>query len=143
MSVQEKSDSANSPASSSHSVEEREGYLYVHYTGEISVDDLVEITDTNHANPRFKEMNDLWDLREAYSYDLDYGRIRNFVEYIQKRGSRLHKRSAIVVEGELHFGLSRIYQSLAEEVGEENFAVKVWGDLESAKTWLNEGEPTR
>lgn len=143
MSVEKKTHSGHkSPTSFQHRVEEREGYLYVFYKGRITSQALAEIMDANYSNPRFKEMNDLWDLREAHSDEMDYGRIRNLVEHIQKRGTRLHKRSAIVVNGEFHFGLSKIYESLAGNLDQSHLSVQVWQDIDAAKAWLQELNPS-
>lgn len=136
MSDRKTADPTTAQTASCYEVEEKQKYIYIRCVGEFNSQVAVEIMDSNYANPRFQVLNDLWDLREALGDEMDYGRIRNVVEHIRDRGSRRHKRSALVVTDPLHVGLSKIYQALAELEEGHSFSVRVFQDLESAEKWL-------
>ena len=81
----------------------------------------------------------LWDEREADLspiHGLDIDRLASWsLPLVEKcRGGR----SAIVVEGDLNFGVARMMQSYAE-AREFPFEVRCFRDREKALEWLMEG----
>lgn len=116
----------------------RDGYLLVCFEGPLSAGALAKTSDEIHSNIQFQTMNDLWDLRACTADDLSYGQIQNIFEHIRVRGFRQHKRSAILVSREHHFGLSRIYQALSDNERKKLLSIGIFRDLESAQQWLRE-----
>ncbi len=119
-------------------LEIRDGYVLVRFEGPLSAETLAKTTDEIHSNIQFQTMNDLWDLRACTADGLSYGQIQNIFEHIRSRGFRKHKRSAILVSRERHFGLSRIYQALSDNERKSLLSVGIFRDLESAQQWVME-----
>ncbi|MEE3328436.1 MAG: hypothetical protein VX252_13945 [Myxococcota bacterium] len=123
-----------------YALEVHERYLLITFSGNLTAQVLAQTTDEIHADPRFQTLNDLWDLRACSDTDLDYGQVQNIFSHIQSRGFREHKRSAIVVADEHHFGLSRIYQALSDNETENDLSVEIFRDLKSAQNWIEQDE---
>ena len=119
-------------------LEIRDGYLLVCFEGQLNAKDLAKTTDEIHSNIQYQTMNDLWDLRACTVDDLSYGQVQNIFEHIRSRGFRQHKRSAILVSSEHHFGLSRIYQALSDNERKDLLSIGIFRGLEAAQQWLRE-----
>ena len=123
-----------------YALEVHERYLLVTFSGNLTAQVLAQTTDELHADPRFQTLNDLWDLRACSASNLNYGQVQNIFSHIRSRGFREHKRSAILVTDEHHFGLSRIYQALSENETQNDLSVEIFRDLASARRWIDSAE---
>jgi hypothetical protein len=93
-----------------------------------------------YAQPSYRSpMVDLWDLRDA-EIDSGPGDVQRIVQFIQgNRGERGSDRTALVVARAADFGISRMYQTLAE--GTLPFSVQVFTQLDQAYNWLGRSMP--
>ena len=123
-----------------YALEVHERYILIQFRGNLTAQLLAETTDEIHADPRFQTLNDLWDLRNCSADDLNYGQVQNIFAHIRSRGFREHKRSAIVVTDEHHFGLSRIYQALSDNEVGADLSIGIFRDLEAALSWIRDEE---
>ncbi len=101
--------------------------------GEISFDDfrttLREMLEDPDFDPSFGR---LWDIREARLI-LSGDDVRGLAQVVRKFvGGR---RSAVVAQSDLAYGLARMYSALVEEAGID---VQAFRDMDEAMTWLQE-----
>lgn len=99
--------------------------------GEISFDDfrttLREMLEDPDFDPSFGR---LWDVREARTI-LSGEDVRGIAEVVRKFvGGR---RSAVVAQTDVAYGLARMYSALVEEAGIDTQAFR---DMDEAMTWL-------
>ena len=104
-------------------------------TREEFVSKLAEIYSGSEGN---KDMHVLWDLREADLSPITSGEvleIKNFVARHWATGGSY--RAAIVVSGDLSYGISRMFSSLLENVSPN--LIFVLRDYKKAVYWLEYG----
>ena len=123
-----------------YALEVHERYLVIKFDGDLNASVIAQTTDEIHSDPAFRKLNDLWDLRACSASNLNYGQVQNIFSHIRSRGFREHKRSAILVTDEHHFGLSRIYQALSENETQNDLSVEIFRDLASARRWIDSTE---
>jgi hypothetical protein len=61
--------------------------------------------------------------------------VRTFAALAQRTGTQSCRRAALVVEGEVQYGLARMFQILSEQSGS---VMRVFRDFVEARTWLCE-----
>lgn len=93
-----------------------------------------------YAEPSYRSpIVDLWDLRDA-EIDSGPGDVQRFVQFMQlRRGEHGSDRTALVVARGADFGISRMYQTLAEAT--LPISVNVFTQLEDAYAWLGRAMP--
>ena len=118
---------------------QEEGYFVSKFTGEITDDELVNSYKDYFENENWISLLiELVDLSELERIKVTNEGIRRLVKYIEnlfiERGISSYY-TAIYAPHDLHFGLSRIYEVLANGSSEY---VMVFRNLNDAISWINE-----
>jgi len=113
------------------------GLITYTVTGELVLDELRTALEGEHNHPDFRPgMHALWQIKEGTigvaATELP-GLISLLEERTEKRGTGY--RAAIVVRGNLDFGLSTLLQMHAYSLP---FEIKVFQSLTQAKQWIIE-----
>ena len=113
------------------------GLITYTVTGELVLDELRAALEGVYTNPEFRPgMHALWQIKEGpigvTATELP-GLINLLEERTEKRGTGY--KAAIVVRGNLDFGLSTLLQMHAYSLP---FEIKVFQSLTQAKQWINE-----
>lgn len=100
----------------------------------VTVTDLKEMTLAVRRDPQYRRRLDiLADVRDA-TVEISHDDMIEFSRFLA--GSSEIGRQAIVVRGQLEFGIARMFEQLTElEVARAD--IKVFLDLESAEHWLS------
>ncbi len=102
----------------------------------LSINLAREVLTKQRESKEQKVLNDIWDVRGCIpDQGLNSESISWIVEYIKELHSPdlYHEKSALVVDSELAYGISRIYQTLA---GELPFQIRIFEDDQQAKEWI-------
>ena len=102
----------------------------------LSISLIREVLTKQREAKEQKVLNDIWDVRGCIpDQKLNSESIGRLVEYIKELHSPelYHEKSALVVDSELGYGISRIYQTLA---GELPFQIKIFEDDQQAREWI-------
>ena len=86
--------------------------------------------------PKRKVINDIWDLRECLEGDnIDSNSMIRIVNYITEKfnPNLLHKKTAIVVDKEVAYGLTRMFQILAEDLP---YDIEIFKSTRDAIRWI-------
>ena len=75
---------------------------------------------------------ELLDLRDVTEIDVTSEQIRS-IAHVERQGPNRISRMAILVDSEVGFGLSRMFQVLAEET---SYEIKVFRDIDDCRKWL-------
>ena len=81
-------------------------------------------------------VNDIWDTRGCVAADdFDSNDVMRVVDDIRNlhTGGRFHEKSAIIVDSEESFGVSRMFQILGEALPYE---IQIFRDMPSARAWI-------
>ena len=121
-----------------YNIEIYDKHIYVRFEkGTVFSIKLVrEVLTKQRGSKEHKVLNDIWDVRGCIpDQGLNSESIGRIVEYIKELHSPdlYHKKSALVVDSELAYGISRIYQTLA---GELPFQIRIFEDDQQAKEWI-------
>lgn len=95
-----------------------------------------EVLTAERGKKEHKVLNDIWDTRGCkVDSAVNSESIALIVEFIKELHAPglYHKKSAIIVENELEYGISRIYQALTEYLP---FETEIFYSEEEAKEWL-------
>jgi len=107
------------------------GVVFNTYWGVVTDEDLLNHQRELLADATFRaELNQLSNYLDVTGMEVSSALIRTLAE---SRAFLPGVRRAIVVDNALGYGLSRMYQALHEEAGED---VQVFRDLEAARRWL-------
>ena len=106
--------------------------------GTVTAQELRDLAAAMWSDPDYRpRMDILADLLEARVV-IPYDEMLGYTQYLS--GNSNIGRQAIVVSGQLEFGLARMYEQLTEQtVGRESF--RVFFSLEQAERWLSESPP--
>ncbi|MFH1985404.1 MAG: hypothetical protein ABIL58_26505 [Pseudomonadota bacterium] len=88
------------------------------------------------GRPENLTVNDIWDTRGCVaSADFKSDQVMWIVEDIRRlhTGGRYHEKSAMIVDSEESFGISRMFQILVEALPYE---FRIFRDMPSAKAWI-------
>lgn len=102
----------------------------------LSIKLIREVLTKQREAKEHKVLNDIWDVRGCIpDQGLNSESIIRLVEYIKDLHSPglYHEKSALVVDSELAYGISRIYQTLA---GELPFQISIFEDDQQAREWI-------
>ena len=104
--------------------------------GVIDVRELAEyLKGLYSSSDSYSEMNAFWDLQEADFSSVTSEGVRSFMAYAGKIWGKGGKsRAALVVSGDLDFGMTRMYQIMME--GATSSAIEVFKDKNKAKEWI-------
>ena len=110
------------------------GIPIVTITGRLTLDGFGKGLDRIRRNPSYRASDrSLWDLRGVLAPSVDT--VRTFAALAQRTETRSCRRAALVVEGEVQYGLARVFQILSEQAGTVK---RVFRDFAEARTWLCE-----
>jgi hypothetical protein len=115
------------------------GLITYTVTGELNLDELREALEGVCTHPAFQPgMHALWQIKEG-TIGVTTTELPSLIELLEKRSDKRGSgyRVAIVVRGNLDFGLSTIFQMHAYSLP---FEVKVFQSLTQAKRWIIEGD---
>lgn len=108
------------------------GIPIVTITGRLTLDGFGKSLDRIRRNPSYRGSDrSLWDLRGVFAPSVDA--VRTFAALAQGTETRSCRRAALVVEGEVQYGLARMFQILSEQSGSVK---RVFRDLTEARIWL-------
>lgn len=122
-------------------IDEQAGLVTVRVVGPLTLDGAREALKELYAHPSYRPpMVDLWDLRAA-QIDSGPGEVQAFVRFIQgSRGDHGTDQTALVVASMVDFGISRMYQALAE--ASLPISIRAFTQLDEAYAWLDRAAPT-
>lgn len=95
-----------------------------------------EVLAAERSKKEHKVLNDLWDARGCtVDRGVNSESIAVLVEFLKRLHppDLYHQKSAIIVENELEYGISRIYQALTEDMP---FETEIFYSEEEAMAWL-------
>jgi len=77
---------------------------------------------------------DLWDFRECRT-TLNFDGVSHVVEFMKQNYDTKwsHKRTAFVLDADVQYGLTRMYQTLVDEL---SIDVRLFRDFDEAVSWL-------
>ena len=114
-----------------------EGYMVVRFKpGTVLTREMaLEALHQQRGRPENQTINDIWDTRGCRAdADFNSADVISAVEYIQALHSAgYHQRTALVVDSDESYGVSRIFQALGEGLPYE---IQIFRDMESARTWI-------
>ena len=117
------------------------GLLVEKFVGEIGWRDLFEGASKSATDSNFRPgMNVLMDLTDAHM-DIGYKEMRALIAVLANAPDHRLGRVAVVAPEPLQFGLSRMYQAIAEGVGIYEDC-RVFSEFIEARTWLGLPEDT-
>jgi hypothetical protein len=119
----------------SHTIQTNGKITYVTLEGEINAAVFKQIASTIWDGKDYQHPCELWDFRACVAGigPQDLKELSRFAA--GDRGERGYGRIAVVVEKDLHFKLSKIYEQYAEDLP---FEVKAFKDMTAAQGWLEE-----
>jgi len=102
----------------------------------LSIKLIREVLTKQREAKEQKVLNDIWDVRGCIpDQGLNSESIGRIVEYIKELHSPdvYHEKSALIVDSELAYGISRIYQTLADELP---FQIRIFEGDQQAREWI-------
>jgi hypothetical protein len=121
-----------------YNIEICDKYIYVRFEKGtvLSINLAREVLTKQRESKEHKVLNDIWDVRSCQpDQGLNSQSIGRIVEYIKELHSPdlYHEKSALIVDSELAYGISRIYQTLAERMP---FQIRIFEDDQKAREWI-------
>jgi len=122
---------------SSHIDTEKEIRTHVVH-GMLDIDELtIQLRKTYSAQGYDPDMDVIWDLREANFSAIEASEVKSFMEFVRKYwGVGGESKAALVVSGDLDYGLSRMYEILMD--GETTSTITVFKNIDEATKWIEE-----
>jgi len=102
----------------------------------LSPDLIREVLTEQRKEKGHLVLNDVWDTRGCIpDRRLNSESIARIVDYIKELHApgQYHQKSALIVDSELAYGVSRIYQTLTEELP---FETQIFRDNQEAQAWI-------
>ena len=108
-------------------------------TGAIDIAELIDyLKGIYNSNDLDQEMDVLWDMRKADFTNLCTQDIQLFKQFVGKNWGRSGKsKAALVVDHDVGYGLSRMYEIMMES--ESLSTVQVFRGMEEAREWMKMG----
>lgn len=105
-------------------------------TGVVTPDELIDAAGKFYADePSSFAICDMSQANLRLFSSADVQRMLNFT--VQRAQSRSGGKTAIIASGDLEFGLSRMYQSMAD-IADHPVSIRVFRSEEEALLWLHE-----
>lgn len=102
-------------------------------SGTIHAETIINTLGELFGNSDYVSGCSIWDFRKAEG-ESTFDEIRKIAKFAgEHRGKRPVGRVALIVSSELHFGLSRIYQVLTENLP---FHLEIFKSFEQAREWV-------
>jgi hypothetical protein len=122
---------------STFNLEQQEGIVRVTFASGsvVTPQQIMEAIDLENARYDVEQLNSLWDFRGCLApEDFGYDEIAQIIDYIDiNKGCKWNPRIAIIVEADVQFGLSRMFQMLVEGFPTE---VAIFYDQDEAESWI-------
>ena len=101
---------------------------------EITMELIIDAIDNEISMIETESINDVWDFRGCeVNKGFTYESMERIVHHIKwKKGDLWHNRTAIIVEDDLFFGMSRMFEAAAFELP---FKIRAFHDESKAKAW--------
>jgi hypothetical protein len=113
------------------------GLITFKVTGELVLDEIRQSLEGAYSDPGFRpDMNSLWEIKEG-TIGVTPTQLPDLIKLLEGLADKRSTgyKVAIVVRGNLDFGLSTIFQMHSYSLP---FEVKVYQSLTQAKEWLQE-----
>ncbi|RJP80875.1 MAG: hypothetical protein C4522_06625 [Desulfobacteraceae bacterium] len=119
-------------------IEIHDRYLYVRFReGSVFSERLIrEALAKQREAEEHKILNDIWDTRGCMPDEkLNNPSIDRIIGFIKSLHfpDRYHRKTALIVDSDLAYGISRIYQALSEELP---FEIEIFRDDQQAREWV-------
>lgn len=120
-----------------------DAYVLVRFKPDIVLDDdlTIEILSNLYSMKEYtrEKSADLWDFRVCQT-TLNFDGVSRVVEFIRQHYDARwsHKRSAFVVDADVQYGLTRMYQTLIDELSIE---IELFRDFDEAVAWIKAKTP--
>ena len=104
--------------------------------GLINVNELKEMLAAFYKSPEYDpDMNVLWDLWDADFSSVTSEEVKSLTRMVEKHwGQGRKSKAALIVSGDLDYGLSRMYEILLSGSSPNN--VMVFRNYDEAEKWL-------
>lgn len=121
-------------ANISYTIYDPPGIIVARMRGRITLKELLQHQDELLEDPLFRNnLDKIVDMSLVESLDLHLEDEHQLVNYKMAKGIR-ERRMAFIAKDDLHFGMSRMYQIVSEDVHQDVHVVR---NLEEALAWLN------
>lgn len=114
---------------------EYDDYVTFKFSGPVTVEIIIEMAGRLMARGGFLSYRRLWDFRES-GFTLSLDDLKKVADFV-RQGDTASSRVAMLVEGDLSFGVSRMYEALRST---EGTAVMVFRDETKAVDWLRSND---
>jgi hypothetical protein len=120
----------------SYEIDSERRVIVVTVRGELRDEDLLEIHERLRAEPKLDpDFGLMIDLRGATGRDVTMGGVQDLIARPLLLSPKA--RRAFVVQSDLGFGMSRMYELLRRDLVE---TIRVFRDVDQAERWLDGGE---
>lgn len=120
----------------SYEIHADQGYVLAIYQGEVTQSQVVEMFRAYQADPEFDMgLAHMADLSQLTSANVGFSEIFSLFSLYARTYRALGRtmRNAIYAPDETVFGLTRIYENLAET--SDTIEVRIFDDFEAARAW--------
>ncbi|MFW5845553.1 MAG: hypothetical protein ACOCXJ_04940 [Planctomycetota bacterium] len=108
------------------------------WSGPVTDRALYAYQDQVWCDPTRAHFDELLDFRQAASVSVSSEGLRTVAGMaVRKDRPEAHSRLALVIDGDLQFGLSRMYESLRSVQEHSARAVRIFHDADTARSWLD------
>ena len=115
-------------------------FLVITVEGELVFDEFASATQTITSSTNFPaDTNAIWDMRKSNFHHADAELWRQFIEYRAGFTQRANCKAAIIVAGDFEFGMSRMFQMLAEH--KIHMQIQVFRDMAAGERWMLQDQP--
>ncbi|GAG37305.1 unnamed protein product [marine sediment metagenome] len=126
---------ARDPVLTSYEIDSERRVIVVTVRGELRDEDFLEIHERLRTEPRLEpDFGLLIDLQGATGRDVTIGGVQNLIALPLLLSPKA--RRAIVVQSDLGFGMSRMYELQRRDLTE---TIGIFRDVDEAQRWLDEG----
>lgn len=102
--------------------------------GRVAIEEIAETIRKFYSGVPTRHV--LWDLTEADVSDIHSSQIESLADLVKSIAhSRSGGKTALVAASDLSFGLSRVYQALAE-ITDQASELQVFRSVEEARAWI-------
>lgn len=109
-------------------------------SGKLDLTKLVSVLKELYESNNFDyEMDVMWDLRDADLASFTFDKIEQLRDYVTGHwGTKGKSRAALLVNSDLDYGLSRMYEMLSN--GKTKSKIRAFRNLDDAMKWLGKDQ---
>lgn len=105
------------------------------FDGEVTAEELMRLSAEEWANPDYRKgLNVISDFRDA-RVNISFEQMVQYAAFVEQ-GQGI-SRQAIVVSGNLEYGLARMFEMLTDGRGPIWKSLKIFYDYAEAEAWVN------